>query len=132
MGGEEPMSKPPLNRELRYLASEHTSTDELDTILLDYANALKKVSESVIMNPYERSKWLTAQDFMRVPLKRQLGAYIKSNYILKTDVEKTIMVDSYQRIMLWLEDQDDNDKLALLAKDIDVELERLFAELSKD
>lgn len=42
-------------------------------------------------------------------------------------------IDSYQRIMLWLEDQDDNEQLVLLAKDLSVELDELFSQLqSKD
>ncbi len=51
---------------------------------------------------------------------------------LLKQAELRARIETYQRLMLWLVDQDDNDKLALLAKDIDVELDKCFAELKAE
>lgn len=40
-------------------------------------------------------------------------------------------VETYQRLMFWLEDQDDTEALVRLAKDIDVELVKLRAQLTQ-
>lgn len=40
-------------------------------------------------------------------------------------------IKTYQQILMWLEDQEDSDALALLAKDISVELDKLFKELKE-
>lgn len=40
-------------------------------------------------------------------------------------------IETYQRLMFWLEDQDDTEALVRLAKDIDVELVKLRAQLTQ-
>jgi len=60
--------------------------------------------------------------------------FVESRYISKEEHRKALLearINTYQRIMLWLENQDDNDQLALLGKDISIELDNLFAQLQE-